>query len=333
MTWESNQAAACEPPAFRPRTRAVHLVDVILVEHHAVERAAPQLADPVESRGTLPIDQIGEEPPGCHHRQRQHGEAAFDAPAPGRGFDHLTRRRRSEYRREKICQRMAERIQPLVELRQFTKPPDHRQRGQHYQREGHRGRRFVQVMLLFVSAAELAEEGHVDQAEHVERGHAGAEPTAPRAADGRARKLSQMISSFDMKPANGGMPAIASVAARKVQNVIGIRSRRPPILPHVLLAAHGVDDGAGAEEQAGLEEGVRHQVEHAGGVCADAHGGEHVAELADGRVGQHLLDVVLCRADGRGEKRGQRADRRDREQSPAPSRTGNSGAPPCRRPR
>ena len=34
-------------------------------------------------------------------------------------------------------------------------------------------------------------------------------------------------------------------------------------LPHVLLAAHRVHDRAGAEEEAGLEEGVRHDVEDA----------------------------------------------------------------------
>ena len=67
-----------------------------------------------------------------------------------------------------------------------------------------------------------------------------------------------------------------------------------------------VDDAARAEEQAGLEEGVRDQVEDAGRVGADAHGEEHEAELADGGVREHLLDVVLREADGRGEERGER---------------------------
>ncbi len=60
---------------------------------------------------------------------------------------------------------------------------------------------------------------------------------------------------------------------------------------------HGVDHGAGAEEQQGLEEGVREQVEHRRAIGADARREEHVAELRAGRIGDHPLDVVLHGAD------------------------------------
>jgi hypothetical protein len=73
---------------------------------------------------------------------------------------------------------------------------------------------------------------------------------------------------------------------------------------------HGVDDGAGAQEQQRLEEGVGEEVEDAGRVGADAAGHEHVAELRAGRVGDHALDVVLHEADGGGEEGGHRADQR-----------------------
>ena len=90
------------------------------------------------------------------------------------------------------------------------------------------------------------------------------------------------------------------------------------MLPHVLrlvvvvdARVHRVDDRAGAEEEAGLEEGVREDVEEAGRERADADAEEHEAELAHGGVGEHLLDVVLDERDRRREER-RRARRRSR---------------------
>ena len=54
---------------------------------------------------------------------------------------------------------------------------------------------------------------------------------------------------------------MASVATNIVQNVIGNSLRKIAHLTHVLFAAHGVNHGAGAEEQQRLEEGVGDQVE------------------------------------------------------------------------
>ena len=76
----------------------------------------------------------------------------------------------------------------------------------------------------------------------------------------------------------------------------------------LLLVTAEDDRAARPEEEAGLEAGVGEQVEDARPVGADADADEHEAELAHRRVGEHLLDVVLEEADGRGEQRGQRAD-------------------------
>ena len=112
---------------------------------------------------------------------------------------------------------------------------------------------------------------------------------------------------------------MASVDATKVPNVSGMYFRRPPMLRMsceriVVVDAHvhRVDDAAGAEEEAGLEEGVREDVEEARGEGADADAEEHEAELAHGGVGEHLLDVVLDERDRRREERGERARERDR---------------------
>ena len=97
---------------------------------------------------------------------------------------------------------------------------------------------------------------------------------------------------MDQNPAKGTMPASASEPMTKVQKVFGMYLRSPP-MSDMLLECTGVDHRPGAEEQQRLEEGVGEQVEQPGGVGAGAHGGDHVAELRQRRVGEHLLDVVL----------------------------------------
>ena len=59
-----------------------------------------------------------------------------------------------------------------------------------------------------------------------------------------------------------------------------------------------------------LEEGMRDQVEHARHEGAHAHRRHHETQLADGGVGQHLLDVILTDGDRGGKERGDRADHR-----------------------
>src|SRR5882724_1010739 len=57
---------------------------------------------------------------------------------------------------------------------------------------------------------------------------------------------------------------------------------------------------ARAEEQKGFEEGVGHEVKNSGGESADAESEEHVAELADGGIGENFLDVGLDEGHGGG---------------------------------
>ena len=60
---------------------------------------------------------------------------------------------------------------------------------------------------------------------------------------------------------------------------------------------HADDDRAGAEEQQGLEEGMRHQVEDSHRIRRDAQGHGHVTQLRQRGVGHHALDVVLDDAE------------------------------------
>ncbi len=60
-------------------------------------------------------------------------------------------------------------------------------------------------------------------------------------------------------------------------------------LLHVYLAVQGVHHASRTQEHERLEEGVGHQVEDPGGKGPDSGGQEHVAELADGGVGENTL--------------------------------------------
>ena len=63
---------------------------------------------------------------------------------------------------------------------------------------------------------------------------------------------------------------------------------------------HAVNHRTRTEEEQSFEEGVRDHVKDRGDERAHATGQKHVAELRNGRIGQHFLDVVLRESDGRG---------------------------------
>ena len=78
---------------------------------------------------------------------------------------------------------------------------------------------------------------------------------------------------------------------------------------HHLL--HGVDHGAGAEEQHGLEEGMGHQVENAGNRGSTAHRKHHVSELGHRAVSQPFLEIHLGKSDRCTQEAGDRAHHSD----------------------
>ena len=74
------------------------------------------------------------------------------------------------------------------------------------------------------------------------------------------------------------------------------------MLAQILLAAHGVDDGACRKEEQGFEEGMGHEMEDGCRVSRDAAAQEHVTELRDCGVGEDAFDVGLNQAHGGGEQ-------------------------------
>ena len=110
------------------------------------------------------------------------------------------------------------------------------------------------------------------------------------------------MASFEKKPAKGEEAGDGEDGRGHGPEGDGEFLAQAAHLAHVLLAAEGVNDGAGGEEEQRLEEGVGDEVEDGGGVGRDAAAEEHVAELRDGGVGEHALDVVLDQGDGGGEE-------------------------------
>ena len=99
-----------------------------------------------------------------------------------------------------------------------------------------------------------------------------------------------------------------------VQNVIGMYFRRPPMsffMSKEWWLPEWLTEPAPRNRQR-LEEGVSEDVEDAGRPGADTERHDHVAELADRRVRQHLLDVVLHEREQRGDEDRDPADDRHR---------------------
>jgi hypothetical protein len=148
------------------------------------------------------------------------------------------------------------------------------------------------------AVAGLAEEGQHQEAHHVEGGQAGGDE-AEQPDPGKA-----------VREQEGLVEDLVLGDERRERRHAGDRDRadqhRRPGDRHLLAQAahhpmscwwwHGVDHRAGAEEEQGLEEGVREEVEDAGGT-PPPRPGEHVAELADRRVRQDLLDVGLAEGE------------------------------------
>ncbi len=93
--------------------------------------------------------------------------------------------------------------------------------------------------------------------------------------------------------------------------MIGILFHSAPILRMSCSPDMRVNHAARTEEEQRFEKRVRHQMEDSRGERAHAQRKEHVPKLADRRVGQNALDIVLHQRHRRRENCGARADGRD----------------------
>ncbi len=181
---------------------------------------------------------------------------------------------------------------------------DDREHRQGHQRDGHAERALVSVIEFFLDPR-LAEEGHEDQAEHVER------------RDGRggdAQDERQVVAAGHAEGQGRAQDAVLGVEAGEKRHAAECQRRDQHCrkrdrqfftqAAHIghLLRVHRVDHRTGAEEQEGLEHGVGGQVEHGVGRVARSEGHYHVAELTEGRKREHAFDVGLDQRDGRSDE-------------------------------
>jgi hypothetical protein len=158
---------------------------------------------------------------------------------------------------------------------------DHGKHCENHERDEHRVRRFVDVMLHLMIHARFPVEREEQQPEHVEGSHARGEPADEpeemAVAEGMpknfifAEKTGERRDSGDRK--GGGEHGEIRLA--------DFPGERAHFL-HVLLAGERVDDAAGGEEQQAFEKCVGHQMENSGGKRTDTESEEHVSELRDG---------------------------------------------------
>ena len=155
-------------------------------------------------------------------------------------------------------------------------------------------------------AAVFAEEGHHHGPRHVEGRQTGREHSQPvepdiHAVDGDEDLVFGLPAGKEWHAGDGG--------PGRAHGPEGERNLLPQAahMAHILLTRERVNHRARAEEEQRLEERVRADVEDGRLVGARATGHEHIAKLRNGGVGEHLLDVELCHADGGGDESGEAA--------------------------
>ena len=187
--------------------------------------------------------------------------------------------------------------------------------------------------LLVGLAAEDAEH----HAERVERGHQRRDRARRRTGSSsrrRARPRRRGSRPWRSSPRSPGRRASASAATRNATNVNGIARRRPDMRSMFCLPAIAAITEPAAMNISALKKAcvIRWNMPGAVGGDRDAH--DHVADLADRRVGDDPLQVGDDERDRGREQQRERADRgRDVGGRRAPARTAGACARSGRRPR
>ena len=180
----------------------------------------------------------------------------------------------------------------------------------------HRVDRLGMVEVALLELARLLVRRAPEDAEHhperVERGQQRAERARPRrATSSRRRARPRRRGSRPSRSSPRSPGKRAERERRDEEGGEGERHRAPQARDavDVLLAGHRRDHRAGRHEHQRLEEGVGHQMEEPRAVGGDRDADDHVADLADRRVGDDPLQVGDDQRDRSREQERERADR------------------------
>src|SRR5205814_4300217 len=167
--------------------------------------------------------------------------------------------------------------------------------------------RFVDVLHNVLVGAAISNERKKEQPEHVEGSHScGDEANNPQ----QEKAVESLAENFIFAEKSGEGKNPRDGQRRDPKRSRGNRNLLPQAahLANVLIAGHRVDHAARPKEQQRFEESMSHQVKDSGGEGAHTQGEEHVSELADGGVGENLLNVVLHERHGGCKNGGNRTD-------------------------
>ena len=157
----------------------------------------------------------------------------------------------------------------------------------------------------------LAPEDPEDDPEGVEGGQEGARGSRRSRRSSRSRRGGRRRRGSRPWRRTRTCPGKAASARAPMIISVEVNGMRPAQAAHpvdVLGPGHRRDHRAGRHEQERLEEGVGHQMEEPGRVGADRDADDHVADLADRRVGDDPLQVGDRERHGRREDQGRQAD-------------------------
>ena len=181
-----------------------------------------------------------------------------------------------------------------------------------HQRNGHDLGRFMDMMFHMLIRPGFTTEGHEQGPEHVEGGHPrshGCHQPEQEMAVGTGKGLPEDLILAE-ESGEAGDTGNRQGGKEEGPEGDGGLSSQPSHLSHIQFSAQGVHHAPRPKEEKSFEEGMGHEVEDPCAESPHAHTQEHISQLADGRIGQDFLDIVLAESDGGGiDGRGNTDDR------------------------